>query len=82
MKMRIVGLGAHQVIFQENANGVGWKQRTMRTDLFETYMEENFPQYFEDFMKSDNDQVAADFFYHYGETPEMMRKGIAYIYTN
>lgn len=79
--MRIVGLGAHQIIFQESTNGRAWVQKTLRSDLFEDYMEENFPAYYSDFMNSTLDMSAAEFFYHYGETPEMRRKGEAFIYT-
>lgn len=80
MKMRIVGLGAHAVIFQENT-GNGWKQKQLRTDCFEDYMEEQFPEYWAKFLSDTNgDFSAAEFFYHYGETPEMIRSGEAFIF--
>ena len=82
MKMRIVAISAHAVFIQEN-NGNEWEQTKMRIDLFESYMEKNFPKYYNEFLNTDtSDDCAAEFFYHYGETPEMKRKGIAYIYTN
>ena len=78
--MRIVGLGAHQVIFQESKNGSNWEQKTLRTDIFDAYMEDNFPNYYGTFIHNEIDCSAAEFFYHYGETSEMRKKGIAYIY--
>lgn len=82
MKMRIVAISAHAVFIQEN-NGNGWEQTKMRINLFENYMEENFPKHYNEFLNTDtSDDSAAEFFYHYGETPEMKRRGIAYIYTN
>lgn len=82
MEMRIVAVNSHAIFIQEN-NGVGWKQTQMRSDLFEGYMEKNFPAYYNEFLNADtSDEAATEFFYHYGETPEMRRKGIAYIYAN
>lgn len=79
--MRIVGLGAHQVIYQESKNGRTWEQKTLRTDCFEDYLEREFNKYWPDFLNCTQDVSAAEFFYHYGETADMRRKGEAYIFT-
>lgn len=79
MKMRIVGLGLHKIIFQEK-KGSEWEQKTLRSDLFDEYMINNFPTYYEEYMEDETELFASEFFYHYGETHEMIRNGEAYIF--
>lgn len=78
--MRIVALNDSKVWVQGNVDGE-WKQATINRKAFETMMHISFPQYVEEYATSHTDKDMADFFYHYRETPEMIRKGEAYIFT-
>ena len=79
-RMRISAMGTHVIFVQTSTRPNEWTQKQFRHDCFETYMETEFPEYWAEYLKAETDQSAAEFFYHYGETPEMIRKGIAYVF--
>ena len=78
-KMRIVGLGT-SIIIQVNFGGSEWEQKTLSRDEFRSFMESKFPVYWEEYLNYGAYYTPEEFFYHYGETSEMRRKGEAYIY--
>lgn len=86
--MRIVGLGGNVIHVQEsNRKNAGFKQRVISHDDFVELMKSDFPAYFEEFLNSPNANEpeffghdCCSFFYHYGETRDMIRSGEAYIF--
>ena len=77
--MRIVALTDSEVWVQSLLNGK-WEQLKISYRAFEVMMQISFPQYVEDYALRNNGETMVDFFYHYGETEEMRRKGIEYIF--
>lgn len=79
-EMRIVALNNDRVWVQGKVDKE-WKQVIISRKAFETMMQISFPQYVEEYAMSGTDKDMTDFFYHYGETPEMIHKGESYIFT-
>ena len=80
MEMRIVGITDNRVWVQGKKDGK-WHQTIVDKTAFEVMMRMSFPRYVEEYAMSNTDKDMADFFYHYGETESMKRKGEAYIFT-
>lgn len=80
-EMRIVGLvTGRETVMQVRTDGGPWKQTRMDYDTFTEYMRATFPADFREYEKKGRDKPAPEFFYNYGETAAMRRKGEAYIY--
>ena len=77
-EMRIVGFGS-EVFVQRNIKGK-WEQEVLSKEQFTTMMEKEFPEYFEEYKNSGSTSSAAEWFYNYGETYLMRRKGEAFIF--
>lgn len=84
MLMRIVGMSYGFMTIQTSDKGKDWKQETLSPEQFEHFMKNNFPIEYGEYC--DNleffDESISNFFYHYRETPKMIREGEAYIFTN
>lgn len=80
-EMRIVAIDSGRVWVQGKVDNE-WKQVIISRKAFETMMQISFPQYVEEYVLSHSDEDMADFFYHYGETHAMKRRGEAYIFTS
>ena len=79
MKMRIVGMGVKKVFVQIMKNNK-WEQSHINRNEFEDLMINDFPKYVAEYEENNTNCDMADFFYHYGETDAMLRKGEAYIF--
>lgn len=79
MKMRIVGMNTTHVFIQTLINNE-WKLNIMNEKEFKSFMYNMFPTYMAEYEKDTINTKATDFFYHYGETEDMRRKGEAYIF--
>ena len=80
-EMRIVGwTPGNSVVIQERKTGE-WIQSTVTETEFNFIIRHNFPKYWKEWMSKERVQTSMDFFYHYGETPEMIRKGEAFIFS-
>ena len=79
MKMRIVGMDAKKVFVQIMKNNE-WEQKHINKNEFENLMRSEFPKYMAEYEGSNTNCDIADFFYYYGETDAMLRKGEAYIF--
>ena len=79
MKMRIVGMGVKKMFVQIMKNNT-WEQSHINKNEFENLMINNFPNYVAEYEKNSTNCDMVDFFYHYGETDAMLRKGEAYIF--
>lgn len=79
MKMRIVGINTTHIFIQTLTNNE-WKQDIMNEEEFKSFMYNTFPIYMTEYEKDNTDRKVMDFFYNYGETEEMKRKGEAYIF--
>ena len=83
MLMRIVGMSPGFMNIQTRTNGSDWKQEILSPEQFENFMKKYFPiEYGEycDFLEFFDESIF-NFFYHYRETPKMIREGEAYIFT-
>ena len=79
--MRIVAVNWKDIFVQTSDNRRrDYKQVTMSHEEFEEFMKANFASYWNEYESSGSKDSAAEYFYTYGETEEMKRKGIAYIY--
>ncbi len=79
MKMRIVGMGLKKVFIQIMKNN-NWVQSHINRNEFEDLMINDFPKYVAEYEENNANCDMADFFYHYGETDAMLKKGEAYIF--
>ena len=79
MKMRIVGMGVKKMFVQIMKNNT-WEQSHINRNEFEDLMRNEFPSYVAEYEGNNTNCDIADFFYHYGETDAMLRKGEAYIF--
>ena len=79
MKMRIVGMGIKKVFVQIMKTNE-WEQKHINKNEFKNLMRNEFPKYMAAYEESNTNCDIADFFYHYGETDAMIRKGEAYIF--
>lgn len=77
MKIRLVGLNSANV-FVQTGSGRNWEQVVMSFKDFEKFISSNRPEQYKEYKNSNSDDAAAVWFYNYGETEEMKRKGIAY----
>ena len=77
MNIRLVGLNPNS-IFVQTGSGRNWKQVVMSFENFEDFIKSNRPDQYKEYKESNSDKAAAVWFYHYGETEEMKRKGVAY----
>ena len=80
--MRIVGYGLNVVHVQtSNHRNRNYEQTRMTPIEFMEFMKREFPHYWQEYLdKADTDTYPEKFFYHYGETPEMIRKGEAFVF--
>ena len=89
-EMRIVGwTPGKSVVYQEREiTGIWkedlWVQECISEKEFETYMQGNFPTYWNDFLDyyEHFDVTSCEYFWNYGETDEMKRNGDAFVYTH
>lgn len=81
MKMKIVGINTTYIFIQTLMNNE-WKQNKMNEEEFKSFMYNTFPIYMKEYEKDNTNTKVMNFFYNYGETEEMKRKGEAYIFTN
>ena len=79
MKMRIVGMSLKKVFIQVMKDNK-WEQSNIDRSEFKNLMKNEFPNYVIEYKKNNMNCDMADFFYHYGETDAMLRKGEAYIF--
>ena len=79
MKMRIVGIGLTKVFIQIMKNN-NWEQSHINRNEFENLMRNEFSKYVAEYEENNTNCDMADFFYHYGETDAMLKKGEAYIF--
>ena len=79
--MRMVALTANIAFIQTSEfENRGFKQDKISWAAFNDFMKEEFPQYWVEYESTNKKEEAAEYFYHYGETDEMKRKGIAYVF--
>ena len=78
--MRIVALGKQVFIQTSNHKNRDYKQSIMTPDEFAAFMQEHFPIHWKEYEINGQGQTAAEFFYNFGETPEMKRKGEAFVF--
>ena len=79
MKMRIVGMDAKKVFVQIMKNNE-WEQKHINKNEFENLMRNEFSKYMTEYEESSTNCDIIDFFYYYGETDAMLKKGEAYIF--
>ena len=79
MKMRVVGMDAKKVFVQIMKNNE-WEQKHINKNEFENLMRNEFPKYMAEYEESSTTCDMVNFFYHYGETDAMLKKGEAYIF--
>ena len=77
--MRIVALSDNEIWIQGFLNN-RWEQLRISHRAFEVMMQISFPRYVEEYAMFGNGIPMVDYFYHYGETEEMRRKGDEYIF--
>lgn len=79
--MRIVGLtNWNSVVIQKrNEKTRKWEQETLDYTTFKNMMETEHPRLYNKFLNSGSEDIG-EYFYRYGETPEMILKGDAYIF--
>lgn len=83
-EMRIVGISdTHCCVWIQTREYRGdWEQRTVGYAEFDLFMADYFPTEYKKFLKERKpEEFAAKFFYNYGETDEMRRKGEAHVFT-
>lgn len=88
LKMRIVGLNdskrgddPHAIFVQFNyEDGEGWRQLVMSENVFSVMMQKYFLDYYNEYRRSGGESSICNFFYHYGETEDMIRRGEAYVF--
>ena len=78
MKMRIVGI--NEKVFIQIMKNNRWEQSCISKSEFENLMRNEFSNYISEYEKSNTSYDMANFFYNYGETDAMRRKGEAYIF--
>ena len=78
MKMRIVGM--NEKVFIQIMKNNKWEHNCIDRSEFENLMRNEFSNYVAEYEKSNANCDMANFFYHYGETDVMRRKGEAYIF--
>lgn len=78
MKMRIVGM--NEKVFIQIMKNNKWEQSCIDRSEFENLMRNEFSNYVAKYEKSNASCDMANFFYNYGETEAMRRKGEAYIF--
>lgn len=78
-KMRIVGLNKNNIFVQKQTR-MGWEQELISHEAFDQMMRTEYPAYYQQFEASGTEKSAAEWFYNFGETEEMMRKGEAFIF--
>ena len=76
--MRIVGMGA-KVFIQIRKNKRG-QQKHINKNECENLMRSEFPKYMTEYEENNTNCDIINFFYHYGETDAMLKKGKAYIF--
>lgn len=84
-EMRIVGLNKTTVFVQRKIKGDwsahrGWEQAVMNDVEFDTMMSEEFPEYWKKYLEADTEKDAKSWFYDFGCTEKMKRKGESFIY--
>lgn len=80
-KMRIVAMNSNRILVQFfNPEKNAWKQKTHTFDEFDELMRTACPKEYDEYLKSGTTKSAADYFFHYGETPKMIRKGDAFVF--
>ena len=78
--MRIVGLTNYKAVFiQKRENRTEWKQYKLNYVEFENLMKNEHPVLYKKYLNSGFDDIG-QYFWNYGETEEMKRKGVAYIF--
>lgn len=86
IQMRIVALssGTETIIIQWKTMQSYFTQETMSYKQFDKYMKVTFPKYYKyyEIAKEQQEEIcnSADWFYNFGETMEMRRKGESYIF--
>lgn len=83
--MKIVALSSKGVYIQTSDDKHEWSQIELTTEQFREAMRKYFTNYYYRFRMHElhAEEFAQDictYFYHYGETEEMMRNGEAYIF--
>lgn len=78
MKMRIVGINTK--VFIQIMKDNKWEQSCISKSEFENLMRNEFSNYVAEYEKNNTGCDMANFFYNYGETEDMKRKGEAYIF--
>lgn len=78
MYMRIVAMNNKGFFIQEAEKMNTWEQRNISFEEFIKYMKENFTKEYNEFVESE--KSVADFFYNYGCTEKMIKKGESYIF--
>ena len=80
MQMKIVAMNSKVVMVQILYGIEKWNEIHLSHNKFERVMKDVFTDYYKDYEMSGQRESCANFFYHYGETEMMQRKGIAFIY--
>lgn len=87
LEMRIVAMSHNSeiVVILERINITkDFSQMRLSFDDFDRYMLQHFPNYYRYYeMAKENEKHicrSAEWFYHFGETSDMRRKGIAFTY--
>lgn len=80
-QMRIVGLNSNKVFVQKMVRkNAQWDQTAISYKEFTEMMKNEYPGYFKEYEQSGATVSAAEWFYNYGETEDMRRKGESFIY--
>lgn len=82
-QMRIVGLNSSSIVIQKKDGNNSWNQAKVSNSDFDKMMKEGYPDFYDEYQAATKNGIrlsAAEYFYHYGETDEMIQKGDAFIY--
>lgn len=85
--MRVVAYGGNSVFVQtSNQRNRDYEQTIMTLNEFEEFVKENFPKEWEEYLEYNKNvdwqfqKALHEFFYRYGETEEMRRKGESFVF--
>ena len=79
-KMRIVASNPGKNVFIQKYIRGEWKQEIITVEEFAELMKKDYPKDWEVYEKSGMEREPDDFFYYYGCTEKMIRKGESYIF--
>ena len=79
-KMRIVGNAPGKIVIIQKYIQNKWMQENITVEEFSDLMKNDYPSDWKAYEKSGMERMPDDFFYYYGCTEKMIRKGESYIF--